>query len=148
MQRAVAQRPGLPDFSSILGEWKGSPVTKRIRRMTVGNSMRNGCVILTLALAVIITGCGTKPGDKLTKDKIEVLNSMAAEFEKVTDKASMDKALAEVVPLGKKLDQIEKDFAALPEPAKETARAAHKDEMEKATARFTTAKEQARQKAK
>ena len=112
----------------------------------MGKWMWYGCVIITLA--VIITGCGQKPGDKLTKEKVEVLNSMAAEFEKVTDKASKEKADAEIDSLGKKLEQIEKDIAALPAEAREAARAAHKDDLEKATARFGAAKELARSKVK
>jgi len=114
--------------------------------MIVGKSMWYGCVLFTLA--IVVTGCGSKAGDKLMKEKVEVLNSMAAEFEKVTNKASMEKALSETKALGNKLDQIEKDLVALPPEAREAAIVAHKDELEKATARFAAAKEQARKKAK
>ena len=110
--------------------------------------MRNGCFIFIIfTAAVIITGCGPKPGDKLMKDKIELLNNMAAEFEKVTDKASMAKAGPEVISLGQKLDQVEKEFAALPQEAQDAAKTAHKAELDTATARYATAKDQARAKA-
>jgi len=95
---------------------------------------------------VIVTGCGPKAEDKLMKEKIELLNSMAAEFEKVNNAASFAKAQQDFTPLAQKLAQVDTELAALPKEAQDAAVQAHKAELDAAMARFAKAKTEASKK--
>jgi hypothetical protein len=112
----------------------------------VRKSLLTGCVVF--ALAVTVTGCGPKAEDKLIKDKIEVFNSMTAEYEKVTDRASLGKIAPEIKSLGDKMDKIDKEFAVLPKEAQDAALLAHKADLDNAMSRCEEAKRQAGSKAR
>jgi len=103
---------------------------------------RNGSILL--AIAFLLTGCGKSASD-LVKQKIAVMKDMAADFDKVTDKASMELAGQSLKIHTEKLNKIEEQLDALGPEAKEAAITANKDELELATKSFGLAKSKAAQ---
>src|ERR1700733_4708557 len=102
--------------------------------------------VFFLGTAFLIAGCAAKlpAEERLMKQRIETLEKMIAEFEKVIDKSSMDQAWPALKELSAKLTEQNEEFKALPEELKDRANAsALAQKMQEVTARLTTAKAKA-----
>src|SRR5436309_2221084 len=97
-------------------------------------SMLRGFVILTVV--VLSGGCGKKEKaeDKLIKEQIAILDSMTAEYGKVTDKSSMTQHQPGIATLWEKFGKVSGEFHALPVENKEAAMKTHAAQLEQALA--------------
>jgi len=101
---------------------------------------RNGFVLLVLGLLVTCnSGCG-KPENRLVKQQIALNNEIAAEMDKVTDKASAE-------PIGKAVEAIQKKYeadsaawSALPAETQVAAKAAHQAEYDQSLEKLKEAR--------
>jgi len=90
-------------------------------------------------LAACISGC-SKPGEKLVKQQIALNNEIAAEMEKVTDKASAEASGSAVSAIQEKYKKDTEEWVALPTEAQTTAIAAHQAEYDQALSRLQQAR--------
>ena len=110
--------------------------------LLMSKSMRNGCMILTLALVAI--GCGKPPPEeKLGKERVAAMEKMADNFEKVTDKASNEAAFKENITLRENLKKVDDALAALGPERRDAAIKANQEPFDAAAKRFESAKKKA-----
>lgn len=122
------------------------------------NVLRLG--LLILMIAGLVAGCskatakneeeGDRPNkvepsieDKLAKEQIDILDRLAAEFDKVTDKESLAQIQPEVKNLSDRLSRTTQEFQTLAAPKREAAMNANMAELQTASARMRTARDKA-----
>jgi hypothetical protein len=106
-------------------------------------------VVVGWGVLVLAVGCGAGAGDDATlKEQIDLMNQVAADYEKVTDAASWKKVQADLDKLKERADELRRKEASWTDVKKKELGDKYEAELNAATERLVKAREAAQKRAR
>ena len=102
-----------------------------------------GWGVLTMVLAA---GCGGGADEAVIKDQINLMNELAASYEKVSDAASLAKAQADIEKLQTRAEELKRKEGSWSEEKKQQLGRQYESELNAATERLVKSRAEARKK--